>query len=874
MGNIICNELKGDFLCLDSNIYSNLDSLNKYQTIYTEPNLELTNYEFQIGDIIEYEDTFNNNNNNLKNQSYGPKNKEKGIIIKIFPQPNIYGVIFQRKLKGGNDLGFLDHKYSKQGFWINKSNLKLIQERKPPNIKHFFIKFLFEKILKNEKPMIILLQELKEWLFQSKELFSIFIESFKIFKKKQQKEKEKTILFIASIGSTYLLKEHKKIQNINEELLIQILNQTSNYLSIIKQLKPKFENKLISRLERSQINLKFEKKKIHNLIILNQLFKEYIYFESPTKGIEKEKWNEKIENDKQLIRIEKNILLFQKYLSKFSLKIPNNNNKTNLNDFFYKKYYTKEEMKQIAKWCHLNWIERNQTNYWESTNNNTENYINNSYEINFENENENILPKTINPKELNQIETENILSNKAQEKRLSMKRNSIINNGKNDSSKKRKNNKYFNNLRKDQGKNNMEIEMEFEINKENENDFNNYINNEDLKFAFNTFQYQFGKVEKKSSLSLIQVENEYEKVFLSDVITPEMINVKFSDIGNLHQTKITLSELVILPFSRPELFQRGNLVKHCTGILLFGPPGNGKTMLAKAVATESKANFLNIHISKISSKWFGEGEKYAKAVFTLARKLAPCIIFIDEVDSMLNARNKTNEHEASRKIKNTFMEHWEGLLRSENERITVIGATNRPYDLDTAVLRRFPIRLYVGLPNLESREKILRVILKYEDLEKNFDFHKLAIETQGYSGNDLQTLCRAASYRPVREFLQKEALEKNNKKNNQSKNNKSNNDIDNNLLNMELNNIKPKKENIFGIDENDLDFFNLITKRNKKEKKEPNLRYLKLNDFIESKKEVGKSVSENSNEGQRLKKWNQEYGQGTSTNTSTNFYYM
>jgi len=196
-----------------------------------------------------------------------------------------------------------------------------------------------------------------------------------------------------------------------------------------------------------------------------------------------------------------------------------------------------------------------------------------------------------------------------------------------------------------------------------------------------------------------------KKRLLTEVIPATEINIKFEDIGAHDKVKETLQELVMLPLQRPELFRKGNLKKPCKGILLFGPPGTGKTMLAKAVATESGANFISISMSSIASKWFGEGEKYTRAIFTLASKIAPCVIFVDEVDSLLGKRDSNGEHEAMRKIKNEFMMMWDGLKSKDSERIIVLGATNRPFDLDEAVLRRMPRRLLIDLPDAENRKK-------------------------------------------------------------------------------------------------------------------------------------------------------------------------
>ncbi|MED6184991.1 hypothetical protein PIB30_052748 [Stylosanthes scabra] len=263
----------------------------------------------------------------------------------------------------------------------------------------------------------------------------------------------------------------------------------------------------------------------------------------------------------------------------------------------------------------------------------------------------------------------------------------------------------------------------------------------------------------KKSLKDVVTENEFEKRLLADVIAPNDIDVTFDDIGALENVKDTLKELVMLPLQRPELFCKGQLTKPCKGILLFGPPGTGKTMLAKAIATKAGANFINISMSSITSKWFGEGEKYVKAVFSLASKIAPSVIFVDEVDSMLGRRENPGEHEAMRKMKNEFMVNWDGLRTKDTERVLVLAATNRPFDLDEAVIRRLPRRLMVNLPDAPNRAKILKVILAKEELSPDVDLDAVANMTDGYSGSDLKNLCVTASHRPIKEILEKEKKE-------------------------------------------------------------------------------------------------------------------
>ncbi|XP_021690124.1 uncharacterized protein LOC110671835 isoform X2 [Hevea brasiliensis] len=298
-------------------------------------------------------------------------------------------------------------------------------------------------------------------------------------------------------------------------------------------------------------------------------------------------------------------------------------------------------------------------------------------------------------------------------------------------------------------------------NPEAEADARPFLSSESIQYGIGILQaIQNESKSLKKSLKDVVTENEFEKRLLADVIPPSDIGVTFDDIGALENVKDTLKELVMLPLQRPELFCKGQLTKPCKGILLFGPPGTGKTMLAKAVATEAGANFINISMSSITSKWFGEGEKYVKAVFSLASKIAPSVVFVDEVDSMLGRRENPGEHEAMRKMKNEFMVNWDGLRTKDTERVLVLAATNRPFDLDEAVIRRLPRRLMVNLPDAPNRAKIMRVILAQEDLSPDVDFDAIASMTDGYSGSDLKNLCVTAAHRPIKEILEKEKKER------------------------------------------------------------------------------------------------------------------
>ncbi|KAK9292433.1 hypothetical protein L1049_020403 [Liquidambar formosana] len=340
-------------------------------------------------------------------------------------------------------------------------------------------------------------------------------------------------------------------------------------------------------------------------------------------------------------------------------------------------------------------------------------------------------------------------------------------------------------------------------------------------------------------------DNEFEKRIRPEVIPANEIGVTFADIGALDDIKESLQELVMLPLRRPDLF-KGGLLKPCRGILLFGPPGTGKTMLAKAIANEAGASFINVSMSTITSKWFGEDEKNVRALFTLAAKVSPTIIFVDEVDSMLGQRTRVGEHEAMRKIKNEFMTHWDGLLTKPGERILVLAATNRPFDLDEAIIRRFERRVMVGLPSVESREMILKTLLAKEKAE-DLDFKELATMTEGYSGSDLKNLCVTAAYRPVRELIQQER-QKDIERKQRAEKGKSSEDAS--------------------------DSKSSDSKEDDKEESEINLRPLNMEDMRQAKNQVAASFAAEGSIMGELKQWNDLYGEGGSRKKQQLTYFL
>jgi len=236
-------------------------------------------------------------------------------------------------------------------------------------------------------------------------------------------------------------------------------------------------------------------------------------------------------------------------------------------------------------------------------------------------------------------------------------------------------------------------------------------------------------------------ENAARQIFNEIVVKGD--EVHWDDVAGLDGAKNALKEAVVYPFLRPDLFM--GLREPARGMLLFGPPGTGKTMLARAVATESKSTFFAISASSLTSKWHGESEKLVRALFALAKVLAPSIIFVDEIDSLLSARSGSSEHEASRRSKTEFLIQWSDLQRAaagrdthakgetgDPTRVLVLAATNVPWDIDEAARRRFVRRQYIPLPEAETRELQLRTLLGHQnhDLSER-DISKMVDLTDG-----------------------------------------------------------------------------------------------------------------------------------------------
>ncbi|CAG9564457.1 unnamed protein product [Danaus chrysippus] len=274
----------------------------------------------------------------------------------------------------------------------------------------------------------------------------------------------------------------------------------------------------------------------------------------------------------------------------------------------------------------------------------------------------------------------------------------------------------------------------------------------------------------KQALALDKL-TDHEMIIASQLVVPEEINVNWKDIAGLDHLINELRETVILPIQKRELFADSRLTQPPKGVLLHGPPGCGKTLIAKATAKEANMSFINLDVSLLTDKWYGETQKLAAAVFSLAVKLQPCIVFIDEIESFLRTRT-AHDHEATAMMKTQFMSLWDGLITDNTCNVIIMGATNRPQDLDKAIQRRMPATFHVPMPSVQQRERILQLILKSEPTADDIDYARLASSTDGFSGSDLHELCRQAAVYRVRDLAREELQRE------QSKTNTTNSDSD------------------------------------------------------------------------------------------------
>ncbi|XP_073143626.1 uncharacterized protein [Henckelia pumila] len=262
-------------------------------------------------------------------------------------------------------------------------------------------------------------------------------------------------------------------------------------------------------------------------------------------------------------------------------------------------------------------------------------------------------------------------------------------------------------------------------------------------------------VDEKPQRSLLPPFESAEVRALAESLCRDIIrgspDVKWENIKGLENAKRLLKEAVVMPIKYPKYFT--GLLTPWKGILLFGPSGTGKTMLAKAVATECKTTFFNISASSIVSKWRGDSEKLVRVLFDLARHHAPSTIFLDEIDSIIGQRGEgRSEHEASRRLKTELLIQMDGLMRTD-ELVFVLAATNLPWELDGAMLRRLEKRILVPLPESEARRAMFEELLPLKSEGEELPYDLLVDRSEGFSGSDIRILCKEAAMQPVRRVM-------------------------------------------------------------------------------------------------------------------------
>eukprot|EP00606_Chrysophyceae_sp_TOSAG23-5_P000148 GSChrysophyteH2.ASY1.ANO1.282.1 assembled CDS len=253
-----------------------------------------------------------------------------------------------------------------------------------------------------------------------------------------------------------------------------------------------------------------------------------------------------------------------------------------------------------------------------------------------------------------------------------------------------------------------------------------------------------------------QVDGDLIDTIENDIVEGKL-SVTWDTIAGLTEAKHLLQEAVVLPLWMPDYFT--GIRRPWKGILMFGPPGTGKTMLAKAVAAECNTTFFNVSASTIASKWHGQSEKLVRILFQMARYYTPATIFFDEIDAIASTRGSSNEHESSRRVKTELLTQMDGIDDAvadgeDDTTVIVLAATNMPWDIDDAMRRRLEKRIYIPLPDGEGRRELFRINMKGTEIDEGVDHEKLAELAAGYSGADVANVCRDAAMMSVRRIME------------------------------------------------------------------------------------------------------------------------
>ncbi len=279
----------------------------------------------------------------------------------------------------------------------------------------------------------------------------------------------------------------------------------------------------------------------------------------------------------------------------------------------------------------------------------------------------------------------------------------------------------------------------------------------------NTDYGKLWKIYDKMKINPIGL-SAHERDVLSNIVMSEDIDEGFDDIGGNNELKNNIERLIIKPTLNPSLYKGRKLLRPPNGVILYGPPGTGKTMMARAVAKKIGGYFINVTSDMVENKFYGESQKMIHAIFSLANKIKPCVVFFDEIDGMCGTRN-IFDHSHVTSVKTCLLGEMDGIYKRDPG-VIVFGATNRLDNLDAALKRRMRLHIKVDLPKKCARKSILEKVLIGEPIRNDVDIDGIADETDGLSGSDLHELCKLAAQHAMREAADtpygNEAIEINN----------------------------------------------------------------------------------------------------------------